>query len=331
MPAKPIASRKVAARAIKRRVAAPPALTIPRGLNTAVVRLNGREATLTNLRKLFWDDPPISKGDLLEYYAGIAEWILPHVRDRAMVMKRYPNGATGDFFFMKRAPTPRPEWLEICRITHSSDNVIDFPVIQDLVALLWVINLGCIDLNPWYAPCDDVDRPDVLHFDLDPTPGATFDHVREAAQLVHRALDQLDMVNFAKTTGSRGIHVYVPIKRGPQQKAVWQFAKSLAHTLEEIEPKLITAEYSKAKRPKDHILVDYNQNAWGRTLASVYSVRPQPRAPVSAPVTWKEIERGVEIEDFRIDNMRARLEKVGDLWAPLLDLDKRVDLTRLLS
>jgi bifunctional non-homologous end joining protein LigD len=245
-----------------------------------------------------------------------------------MVMKRYPNGIAGDFFFMKRAPSPRPDWISLCSIEHSSGNVIDFPIIQDLPALLWVVNLGCIDLNQWYARCDDVDRPDYVHFDLDPVPGATFEKVLESALLVRKALESLGMPCYAKTTGSKGIHVYVPIVRGPTQKQVWTFAKELARALEAQEPELVTAEYKVAKRPKGRVLVDYNQNAWGRTLASVYSVRPKPRATVSAPVTWKELERGVSIEDFRIDNVPARLAKVGDLWAPLVAKTGRFRLAR---
>jgi bifunctional non-homologous end joining protein LigD len=204
--------------------------------------------------------------------------------------------------------------------------VIDFPIVSDLPALLWVINLGCIDLNQWYARCDDVDRPDYLHFDLDPVPGAKFEQVRESALVVRDALASLKMACYAKTTGSKGIHVYVPIVRGPTQKQVWTIAKEIALVLESANPKLITAEYRIAKRPNGRVLVDYNQNAWGRTLASVYSVRPTPKAAVSTPVTWKEIERGIKIEDFRLDNVRKRIEKVGDLWAPLLSSRKRFDL-----
>jgi bifunctional non-homologous end joining protein LigD len=189
--------------------------------------------------------------------------------------------------------------------------VIDFPIVRDLATLLWIINLGCIDLNPWYARCDDVQRPDYLHFDLDPVPKAGFEKVRETALIVHQALEALKIPNLAKTTGSRGIHIYVPIVRGPLQKEVWSFAKRFAQSLEQLHPNLITAEYRIAKRPKDHVLVDYNQNAWGRTLASVYSVRPKPRAPVSTPVTWKEIENGIETEDLRLDNVPARIQKLG--------------------
>jgi bifunctional non-homologous end joining protein LigD len=235
-----------------------------------------------------------------------------------MVMKRYPNGASGEFFFMKRAPRPRPDWIEICNIEHSSGNVIDFPMIQDLPSLLWLINLGCIDLNQWYARCDDVDRPDYLHFDLDPVPGASFEKVVEAALFVKDALKSLKIRCYAKTTGSRGVHVYVPIVRGPTQKQVWSFAKEFAQTVASQAPPLLTAVYQVSKRPKGRVLVDYNQNAWGRTLASIYSVRPQPQATVSMPVQWRELERGVKIEDFRIDNVVARVRRLGDLWKPLL-------------
>lgn len=290
---------------------------IPRNRDTAVLEFAGREVRLTNLRKPFWPDRGITKGDLLQYYADVAELLLPHVEGRAMVMKRYPNGWRGKFFFMKRTPEHAPEWLETCAIEHGSGSVIDFPVIRHVPGLLWLVNLGCIDLNPWYSRCDDVDRPDVLHFDLDPVPDAGFDRVRETALLVKEALDGLGMPSYPKTTGSKGIHVYVPIVRGPVQKDVWRFAKAFARLMEQRRPDLITAQYRIADRPPGRVLVDYNQNAWGRTLASVYSVRPTPTAAVSAPVTWDEVERGIQVEDFRLENMRERIREVGDLWRPL--------------
>jgi bifunctional non-homologous end joining protein LigD len=292
----------------------------------ARLRVDGHDVQLTNLDKPFWPELGITKGDLIQYYADVAPLLLPHIRDRAMVMKRYPHGACGAFFFMKRAPSPRPDWIRTCRIGHGSD-AIDFPVIDDLPSLLWVINLGCIDLNQWYATCDDVDRPDYLHFDLDPG-SAAWEQVLEAARIVHEALDTLRMASVAKTTGSKGMHVYVPIVRGPAQKDVWTFAKALAQELANRHPKLLTSEYKVARRPKGRVLVDYNQNAWGRTLASVYSVRPHPRACVSTPVTWTEVDAGVRIEDFRLDNVRARFKTTGDLFKPLLRKTGRFDLTR---
>ena len=303
-------------------------IQLPADRTEIEIEVEGKPVKLTNLNKLFWPDLGITKRDLIQYYADVSQQLLPHLQDRAMVMKRYPNGAYGDFFFQKRAPVPRPDWIDICSIEHSSGNVIDFPVIRDLPSLLWVVNLGCIDLNQWYARCDDVNRPDYLHFDLDPVKGADFSDVLKTSLLVHDALDALELPNYAKTTGSRGIHVYVPIERGPLQKEVWTFAKRFAQSMEKLYPDLITAEYKVAKRPKDHVLVDYNQNAWGRTLSSVYSVRPKPQAPVSTPVTWEEVRRGFRIEDFRLDNVRGRLAEAGDLWEPVASARGRADLRK---
>ena len=290
----------------------------PAGVDAATVRVGRRSVDLTNLDKVFWPEAGYTKRDLLRYYTDVSAVLLPHVRDRAMVMKRYPNGIHGKWFFMKRTPPAHPAWLETCAIRHKSAGVIDFPMTQDLAALLWVVNLGCIDLNPWYARCDDTDRPDYLHFDLDPGPGASFARVRETALVLREALEAMGMRPLAKTSGSSGMHVYVPIVRGPVQHEVWRFAKRMAQEMERRYPRLVTAEYRIAKRPPGRVLVDYNQNAWGRTLASVYSVRPTERATVSTPVTWREVERGVEIEDFRLDNVPARVRRIGDLWRPLL-------------
>ncbi|HZR27110.1 MAG TPA: non-homologous end-joining DNA ligase [Vicinamibacterales bacterium] len=306
-------------------------ITIPRGEDNATLLVAGKEVRLTNLRKIFWPELKLTKGDLLQYYADVAPVLLPHIRNRAMVMKRYPHGASGDFFFMKRAPSPRPDWIEICSIDHGEQNVIDFPMIQDEAALLWVINLGCIDLNQWYATCDDVDRPDYLHFDLDPGDGATFENVIESALVVRDALESLKMPVFAKTTGSRGMHLYVPIVRGPDQHQVREFTMILGRELASRHPKLMTSEYRREKRPRGRVLIDYNQNRWGSTLASIYSVRPRPEATVSTPVTWKEVERGVRIEDFTVTNVPARVATVGDLWKPLLQKRGRVDLAKLFA
>jgi bifunctional non-homologous end joining protein LigD len=282
------------------------------------VRVGRKTVKLTNLQKPFWPALGLTKGDLLRYYVNVSQALLPHLKNRAMVMKRYPNGAAGPFFFMKRTPTPKPDWLQTCAIEHASGNVIDFPMIQDTAALLWVVNLGCIDLNQWYSRCDDVDRPDYLHFDLDPGPGAPFEQVREAALLVRDGLTSLKLPSYAKTSGSKGIHVYVPLKRGPTQKEVWTFTKAFAIALAEHHPKVLTSQYRIAKRPRGRVLVDYNQNAWGRTLASVYSVRPTPAASVSTPVTWEEIERGITTEQFTMDVVEQRIAKHGDLFAPVL-------------
>jgi bifunctional non-homologous end joining protein LigD len=243
-----------------------------------------------------------------------------------MVMRRYPDGAAGPSFFMKEAPTPRPPWIRICPVDHGDGKVVRFPVIDDEPSLLWVINLGCIDLNQWYARCDDLNRPDYLHFDLDPSDGAEFALVRQAGLLVRDALTTLGMRPLVKTSGSRGLHVYVPIVRGPTQDDVLTLAKALATELAARHPKVLTVEYRKSTRPRSRVLVDYRQNAWGQTLASIYSVRPRPLATVSTPVSWDEVAQGVEIEDFRIDNVRDRVARSGDLWKPLFAVRGRTNL-----
>ena len=203
-------------------------IKIPTSVNVAKLDIAGGPVSLTNLNKIFWPQLGLTKRDLLQYYLDVSPWLLPHIRNRAMVMKRYPNGISGEFFFMKRAPTPRPESVPICSIEHHSGNVIDFPVVRDVASLLWLVNLGCIDLNPWYARCDDIDRPDFLHFDLDPTDATSFKLVCETALAVRDALLAINIVSYPKTTGSRGIHVYVPIVRGLLQKQVWSFAKAFS-------------------------------------------------------------------------------------------------------
>ncbi|HJP57961.1 MAG TPA: non-homologous end-joining DNA ligase [Gemmatimonadales bacterium] len=296
----------------------------------ADVRAGRRTVHLTNLDKVFFPERGYTKGDLLRYYAAVADYLLPHLRNRGITMKRYPNGIHGKFFFMKRTPSSAPEWIETCEVLHKSASLIAFPMAQDLASLLWLINLGCIDLNQWYAPCDDVNRPDCLNFDLDPGDEAPFESVRETAALVRAELERLGMKPIAKTSGASGIHVYVPIVRGPLQKQVWTFAKAFARRMEQARPDLVTAEYRIADRPKGRVLVDYNQNAWGRTLASVYSVRPVPDATVSTPVSWEEIEQDVEIGDFTIRTVPARLRKRGDLWKPVLAPRGRFPLAEVL-
>ena len=304
---------------------------IPTDRDNVIVGIGGREVRLTNLRKPFWPALGITKGGLLQFYLDVAPYLLPHITDRAMVMRRYPDGADGPSFFMKEAPAPRPPWIRICAIAHGDGKVVNFPVIDDIPSLLWCVNLGCIDLNQWYSRCDDIDRPDYLHFDLDPSEGADFALVRKAGLIVREALTTLGMKPYVKTSGSKGLHVYVPIVRGPLQDDVLNFTHALARELASRNPKVLTVEYRRSTRPRNRVLVDYRQNAWGQTLASIYSVRPRPRATVSVPLTWDELEAGAEIEDFRVDNVRERLDQVGDLWKPILSARGRTNLGKFFA
>jgi len=303
--------------------------SIPSDVNAATIQVARRRVPLTNLQKVYFPELGLTKGDLLRYYASVAHVLVPHVAGKAMVMKRYPSGVTGEFFYMKRAPSPRPPWVRTCGIEHSSGSVIDFAVIDDAASLLWLVNLGCIDLNPWYSPCDDPDKPEYLHFDLDPTPETPFSTVREAAFIVRDVLRGLGMNPFVKTSGSEGAHIYVAIRSGPSQREVWHVSKQLGHEMAKAHPDVLTAEYRVARRPTGRVLVDYNQNAFGKTLASVYSVRPNEAAAVSTPVTWEELQRGCEPGDFTMLNVPDRIDRFGDLWKPLLHKRGRYDLARL--
>ncbi len=302
------------------------AIAIPSEVDDATVVVDGRRVALTNLRKIYFPALGLTKGDLLRYYGSVAAVLLPHVANRAMVMKRYPHGVTGEFFYMKRTPSPRPPWLRTCSIGHRSGNVIDFAVIDDLPSLLWLINLGCIDLNPWYSLCEDPDKPLYIHFDMDPTDDTTFSVVREGALIVGDVLRGMGMTPFVKTTGSSGVHIYVAIRSGPTQHEVWEIAKEIGHQIARAHASVLTAEYRIAKRPHNRVLVDYNQNAFGKTLASIYSVRPNEAATVSTPVTWDELEAGCEPGDFTVFNVPERITRVGDLWKPLLSSRGRFDL-----
>jgi len=203
-------------------------------------------------------------------------------------------------------------------------------IAQDQAALLWLANLGCIDMNQWYATCDDVDRPDYMHFDLDPVEPAKFAEVRETALRLRDYLAAAKLTCYPKTSGSRGMHIYIPIRRSPLQKQVWTVAKRMSQEFAAKHPKLVTAEYRIKNRPAKHILVDYNQNAWGRTLASVYSVRPTEDATVSAPLTWDEVDADADPRDFTMASMPSRIGKLGDLFEPLLRSRGRCDLSKFL-
>lgn len=293
------------------------------------IEVDERRLVLTNVEKVFWPELGLTKNDLLNYYDEIAAVLLPHLKERAIVMKRYPNGIDGKFFFMKRIPNPHPPWLKTCAIAHGS-GIIDFAMAADRASLLWLVNLGSIDLNPWYAPCATPTKPAYLHLDLDPYD-ADFTLVREAALIVRDALSALGMTPYAKTSGGDGMHIYVAIKTGPEQHDVWAFAKELSVALASAHRDILTCEYRIAKRPRARILLDYNQNRLGATLASIYSVRPNAYAGVSTPVTWQEVERGIEPQNFTLRTVPERVRRLGDLWEPLLRSRGRFDLAPLIA
>ncbi len=286
--------------------------------------VDGREVKITNEDKVFFPRLGLTKGDLVRYYLDVAGPVLNHVRKRPMQMKRYPNGVEGDFFYQKRVPMPHPEWLETVHIVFPSGNTADFPVVNDAASLAWIVNLGCIELHTWHSRVDDVEVPDYMLIDLDPTEGNPWSMVREVAMVVKDVMDELDLPSFPKLSGATGIHVLVPLERELEFPEVRRFAKKLAKVVEKHAPSIATTTW--AVRERTAVFVDYGQNSRDRTIACAYSVRPTEDARVSAPLRWEEVP-DVEPADLTMLTMRERLAKVGDLttdmWSRKISLRGR--------
>src|SRR3989441_8283730 len=272
----------------------------------------GREVAVTNAEKIFFPKPSITKGDLVQYYVDVAGAVLHHVARRPMQMKRHPNGVEGDFFYQKRVPNPHPDWLETVHINYPSGNEVDFPVINDPAGLAWLANRGCIELHTWHSRVDAVTKPDYLLIDLDPSEGNPWSHVREIALAGKQVMDELGLPSYPKTSGVTGFHILVPILRELEFPLVREIARALAKAIVKLVPTIATTQWKVAGRPG--VFVDYGQNAFDRTIASAYSVRPVEDARVSAPLRWDEVS-DVEPGDFTLRTMRDRLARVGDVTA----------------
>jgi bifunctional non-homologous end joining protein LigD len=288
----------------------------------AEVRRGRRLLKLSNLDKVFWPDEGITKGDLLSYYREVAPALLPHLKDRPFTMKRYPDGWQGDHFFQKDAPSHMPEWIPRRPFTVSTRETprrmrrIEAPLVNDELALLWMVNMGCIDMNTWYSRIDRPERPDWVLFDLDPSPDVGFRETVRVALLVKEVLDALGLASFPKTSGADGFHVLVPVERRHTYDDTREFAEIVAGTLARLHRGLVTTEWSKSKRRG--VLVDANQNGEGKTIASVYSVRPRAGAPVSTPLRWDEVSEDLDPRDFTMDVVLARVVREGDLFEGVL-------------
>ena len=285
-----------------------------------VVKRGRRELRFSNLDKPFWPELGITKGDLIAYYRDVAEVLVPHLRGRPFTMKRYPDGWQGKNFFQKNAPSHMPEWIERTSQPASTregeKKLIDYAIVNDDLALMWMANMGCIDLHTWASRVDRAERPDWVMFDLDPSEGSGFEEVVEVALLVKQTLDLLELASYPKTSGSRGIHVLVPIARRHSFEEVRDFASIVAGALARAHSKLVTTEWARKKR--HGVLVDANQNRQGATNASVYSVRPRAGAPVSTPLRWDEVQSGLDPAGFTMETVLDRVAEHGDLYAPVL-------------
>ena len=262
----------------------------------------------------------ITKGDVFEYYDQVGPTIVPHLRDRPFTMKRYPHGITGEVFFQKQAPRGMPDWIPTRQFRtwprEGGSRLVDFPLINSPEAVLWMVQMNCIDMNAWYSRVDKPDRPDFVLFDLDP-PDDGFELAIEVAQLIRELLDELELPGYVKTSGADGIHVVAPITRRSSFKQTYDFAEKASRLLEQRHPGKVTTEWLKKKR--EGVLVDHRQNGHGKTIASVYSVRPKPGAPVSTPLRWEELTPGVRPRDFGMEQALRRIEEHGDLYSPVLE------------
>jgi len=289
---------------------------------------SGRELRLTNLDKLFWPAEGITKGELIDYYRAVSAVLLPHLRQRPLTMRRYPDGAFGKAFFQRNAPAQMPDWIaryrvEVSTRTSAARRWIDAPLVNDQDALLWMVNMACIELHTWYSRVSRPDRPDWVLFDLDPSQGVGFGETVQVALLVKRALEALGLVSYAKTSGADGIHVLVPIQRRYTYADTRQLCTLLARALAQSHPELVTTQWSKARRRG--VLIDANQNAEGKTIASVYSVRARAGAPVSTPLRWEEMVETLDPRTFTMASVVERIDRHGDLFAGVLTGRQRLE------
>jgi DNA ligase D-like protein (predicted polymerase) len=274
-----------------------------------LLEVAGREVTVSNPDKVFFPTTGATKLDLVRYYLAVADGAIRGVDGRPMALKRYVNGAEGEFFFQKRAPASRPEWIETVELRFPSGRSAEEIVVRDAAQLVWIVNLGCIDLNPHPVRADDLDHPDELRVDLDPVPGIDWPQIRDVALVTREVLDEFGLEGWPKTSGSRGIHVYVRIEPRWTFPEVRRAALALAREVERRAPDLATSRWWKEER--HGVFLDYNQNAKDRTVASAYSVRPTPDARVSAPLTWDEVP-DCDPADFTIATMPGRFAAIGD-------------------
>jgi bifunctional non-homologous end joining protein LigD len=274
---------------------------------------------LTSADRVLFPEDGVTKGELFEYYERVAPVLVPHLRDRPFTMKRWREGLPGGSFFQKQAPKGMPDWIPTRRFRtfprEGGSRLVDFPLVNSVDALLWMVQMHCIDMNAWYSRVDKPDRPDFVLFDLDP-PDDGFVLAVRVAHRIRQALESFDLESHVKTSGADGIHVLVPIARRHGFEETYEFAELLSRRLEAEHPGEVTTEWLKRKR--SGVLVDHRQNGWGKTIASVYSVRPKPGAPVSTPLRWDELGEGVRPRDFSMPVALERVEREGDLFEPVL-------------
>lgn len=289
-----------------------------------MVEIDGHTLKLSNLDKIFWPGEQITKAQLIKYYLDMAPVILPIIKNRPLVMKRYPNGIDGDFFYQKECPSYAPEWVETFPVKHSH-KVINYLICNNTATLIWMANQGCLEIHGWLSRVENIDYPDLAVIDLDPAEGVSFNNVLQVAQLIREALGVFGIKGYPKTSGSAGLHIFIPLSSGYTFEAITEAVKCLAEIMVNTYPHGVTIERTKAKRA-GKVYLDYLQNGRGKTMAFPYSLRPLPGAPVSMPVAWGEVEQmKIEAGGFNLLNARSRAAISAKLTQELLAEKQNID------
>jgi bifunctional non-homologous end joining protein LigD len=297
---------------------------LPADATELTLTVNNQRLKFTNLKKVFYPADGYTKRDVINFYAAVADLLVPHLAGRPLSLKRYPDGIEKEFFFQKAAAASFPEWLHTEEIATSEDSKTRFVVCDDKAALLYLANLGCIDQNPWMSRVGSLDEPDFILIDLDPYH-CGYDRIVEAAQLVRQKLDAIGLLGYPKTTGGDGMHIYVPVESGYTYEQTRNFAQILSHIVVAERPEWFTTPRHVASREKGKVYFDWMQNAEGKTISAPYVLRAYPGAPVAAPLSWDEVRPGLKPIQFHIGNVLRRFDRVGDLFAGVLHKPQKME------
>ena len=288
-------------------------LQLDRPKGDRILKVGREEVSVTSLDRIYWPDEKLTKFDLLSYYLKVADYIMPFLVDRPAILQRYPRGIKAPMFFQQDLDSA-PEFIKTARLTNQEGRQLDYGIYSTVGSLLHFVTLGTIEQHPWHSTVKRLDKPDYIAIDLDPKR-APWENVLQVALVVKEVAEEIGLRAFPKTSGSSGIHIYVPLKPANEYEKVAEFARLFASEVAQRAPKIATVERTIAKRKSTQVYVDWMQNARGKSLAAVFTARAKPKAPVSMPLTWNQIEKGVKIEDFTIVNVPELLKKKGDVWA----------------
>ena len=292
-------------------------LKLDRPKGDLIIKIGREQVSVTSLDRIYWPDEKLTKFDLLSYYLKVADYIMPYLQDRPAILQRYPRGIKAPMFFQQDLDSA-PEFIKTARLINQEGRELDYGVYSTTASLLHFVTLGTIEQHPWHSTVKKLDKPDWIAIDLDPK-SAPWENVLQVALVVKQVADEIGLQAFPKTSGSSGIHIYVPLKPTNDYDKVAEFARLFASEVAQRAPRIATVERTIAKRKSTQVYVDWMQNARGKSLAAVFTARAKPKAPVSMPLTWKQVEKGVKIQDFTITNVPELLKKKGDAWADFFD------------